>query len=447
MKVGMVTAMTSAEGGRAEFVSSIRVGDFAYYVDSDGRKIICQVTSLISNTSGVSGRFKIVDVGGSLPKVYTELFMYEKPLNAGLIYIGTDTRGKEIKLPVNPFFLHVAVTGMTQQGKSHFTIVVVEEFLKQQIPCFVLDPQGDFIKLDGFSSNAVVSEDVHFDSLLEDLKRRKTVVYNLQGLPYKAKAQKAYPLLAELMATKEREYANQVNPEIPPVITVLDEAEIFAYRYCKDTERQCKDTLVDIGKRGAKYGLGLILVSQRFPQLDLELRSQCNSAVMFHLTDVSSRNALRLLPYVGLIELEKIRNFVPGQCLLAGRLAENPITVLVRDIQTKRSKNLNFEEILGLHTPTPKLDPAMVEFHPMFHQNQTRKEDAKPHCPGCGQVLVFNTHSRMYECENSDCDVIEIKGGTLEEKNGSWELKDARVLRSGVVKHARMAEAEAKVAK
>jgi len=414
--------------GKAEFMPTVRVGDFVYYyvagnIGSDRRRVMCQVTSLKSAPfKGIHGSFKILDIDGGMPKTYAELYMLLTPLDTGYLEIGKSTRGRTVKLMVNPFFIHVLIAGMTSMGKTHLQTVLQEEFLKQRIPSLVIDSQGELIHLNEFSPDAIVAEELKFDDLLGYIKQRKTVVYNLQGLPYQVKAKRAYEVLSQLMSAKEQDYKYAENDvkalEILPVLVDVDEAEIYAPDYLKGTgDPQCKATLIDIAKRGSKYGIGLILATQRPPQLELELRSQCNSAVVFHVYDDGSRKVLRMLPYISTLELNRVKNFDRGQCLIVGQLVAHPIMVNVRDIQTRRAKNVNFEEILGLEklvqpeeasSPGETILPGKAEIQVM---NKGASVDVSALCPDCKKPLTYK--NGKWVCTNEDCRVIEVRAGKV----------------------------------
>ena len=353
MLVGRVTSV-SGLSGRAEFTPKVKVGDFIYYLTESDAKIVCQVTSLATSPfKGLNGYFKILDVSGDTPRAWTELYLLQKRLDVGYIDIGETPKSLKVKLRVNPFFRHVLVAGITQKGKTHLQIAVQEEFLRHQVPSLVVDSQGEFVHLNKFSKNAVVVEDIRFEDMLGHLKQRKTVIYNLQGLSYPVKAKRTYEVLIQLMEAKEQDYKQAEDDirllEIPPLIVDVDEAEIYAPElYTSILDPQCKEALVDIAKRGSKYGIGLIVASQRPPQLNVDVRSQCNSAIMFHINDMGSRKVLGILPYITRFELNRVKNLLRGQCLITGELVEHPILVYVRDIKTRRAKKTNFEDMLGL---------------------------------------------------------------------------------------------------
>jgi len=353
MLVGRVTSV-AGWSGQAEYTEKLSVGEFIYY-QANGRKVICQVTSLsVQPFKGFHGTFKILDSTANLPKIWTNLYLLQEKIE-GHIYIGLTGKGEPVRLRVNPLFRHVLVAGKTGQGKTHLQIVIHEELLKCGVPSVIIDTHGEFIHLNKFNSNAIVCEDMRFTDLLSHLKFKKTVVFNLQGLSYSSKTRMCYEILSQLMSAKERDYKEAENDvrllQIPPVIVDIDETEIYAPEHgIKAMNKDCSNTLKDVAERGGKFGIGLIVNAQRAPGLHYDVRSQCNSAMIFQITDSGSRTVIGQLPYITNFDLRRIKDLPLGQCIVTGEMVSHPLHVLVRDIETKRAKNLDFENILGLQS-------------------------------------------------------------------------------------------------
>lgn len=334
---------------------------------------MCQIVKLKSSQQqGFLGSFIILDASAQLPKVWANLYLSEQTMQ-GRIEVGI-SNGKPVKFRVNPFFRHMLVAGKTSQGKTHVEIAMHEEFLKLQVPSIVIDTQGEFIHLNQFSSQAIVVEDIRFEDLISHLQSKRTVVVNLQGLSYSSKAQRCYEILSELKIAKEKDYKQAEGDtkllRIPPVIVDIDETEIYAPEpRSKQISIDCRDCLIDIAKRGGKMGIGLIVSSQRLPGLHYDVRSQCNSAMIFQITDTGSRIVLSQLPYISAFDLKRVKNLQRGECIVTGEAVPHPLTLTVRDIKTPRARNLNFEEMLGL-TPLRIRKSKVVDDEKEFQQFQ-----------------------------------------------------------------------------
>lgn len=362
----MVGRILSVNGlfGQAEFTENVTNGDLLYYRAND-KKFMCQVTRLSRTSSkGLYGVFRILDLGAVLPRIWTNLYLLQQKLD-GHINIGETEKGVPINLRVNGLFRHVLIAGKTGEGKTHVEICMHEEFLKLNIPSIAFDTKGEMVHLDKFDSNAIIVEDLEFEDLLTYLIKKKTVVFNLQGLSYPQKAQCCFEVLSQLRAAKENDYKQAENDvhtlRLPPIIVDIDETEIYApNRVVKTINVPCRELVIDYAKRGGGYGLGLIVNSQRLPGLHHDVRSQCNSAIIFQVTDSGTRTVLSQLPYITEFDLNRVRDLQLGQCIVTGDIVDHPVFVNVREIKTQRAKSLNFEKMLGLQSTT-QVEPEELE--------------------------------------------------------------------------------------
>jgi len=356
--------------GEAEFVPTVKSGDFIYYKGREKDKVLCQITNMDQTPlKGLVGTFEILDPTADIPKVLDNL--YQSDNTTGQINIGLTDRNVPVNLRINPFFQHVLVAGKTNRGKTHVQIVLHEEFLRLKVPSIVIDPQGEFIHLNQFSPDAIIVEEMRFEDLLSHLKFRRTIVFNMQGLPNPSKTRRCFEILSQLFIAKENDYkqaeGDKKSLQLPPIIVDIDETEIFApdLQATAAGDKICKDSIVNIAKRGGKLGIGLIINSQRLPGLHFDVRSQCNSAIVFQITDSGSRIVLSQMPYITNYDLKRVKSLSRGTCIVTGEFVDHPLLVRVRDIKTPRAKDLDFEGMLGLRVAEEKeaenLEPLIIE--------------------------------------------------------------------------------------
>lgn len=379
MQIGRVLS-SSVSSGKAEFTLHANVGDFIYFVD-DNKQVLCQITSLQQSPfQGFTGYFRILDKILKPPRPYADLIL-NNDVNVGILNIGVDRNNRGMCLNLNPFFRHVLIAGKTQTGKTHISIALAEEFIKYKVPHIIIDPQGEFANL----KSAVVVENIETEDLLSYLQERKTVVVNLLGLPYLTKAHRIYDILSKLRNRKEEDYKQAGNEikllKIPPLLITIDEAEVFApSNYAKVLDVNTEELMKDLAKRGSKLGIGLIAISQRPPFFDIDVRSQCNSAIIFKLDDGGSIQVISKLGYVSRFDIRLVRRLKRGECIITGDLTLKPIVVKVRDIETKRAKDVNFAKILGVEEnhqteKKPKLDNFEIK---IGKEEESNLVDAPP---------------------------------------------------------------------
>jgi DNA helicase HerA-like ATPase len=289
----------------------------------------------------------------------TPIYIADEEVERGIFWIGQDERDLPVKISINPLFGHLLVAGTTTVGKTHLLLILCEEFIPHRVPCLVIDPHGEFIHLPEFNRERVeLVEDLRMENLAAMMQQRKIVVWNLLGLTKKEKVQRVAALLTALMTAKENDYRqadeDMMLLELPPMFVMIDEADIFAPNFRKQMRepREAVGPVMDILNKGAKFGLGAIVATQRITRMEIDVRSQCNSAFIFRMSnDPGSLQAVHSIDYIPKPAIEKIKGFAEGQCIVAGILVHRPRVVFTRDIKTKRAKNRNYEKMLGIERP------------------------------------------------------------------------------------------------
>ena len=118
-----------------------------------------------------------------------------------------------------------------------------------------------------------------------------------------------------------------------PILVVIDEAHLFVP---EGEDSPAHRTLSAIAKEGRKYGVGLLLVSQRPSELDSTVLSQCGSLIAMRLTNASDRS--RVASSVpddlgGLIDL--LPSLRTGEGIFLGEIMPIPTRVRVREAHNK----------------------------------------------------------------------------------------------------------------
>jgi DNA helicase HerA-like ATPase len=396
---------------RAEFTEDAMEG-MLIAIQRGGRRYIGKIEKIETlKFRGLSGYIYWLDYMERPPRTMTEIFVADEEFERGHLHIGNDYRDIKIRLRVNPLFAHLLVAGMTTAGKTHLMIVLCEELGPLRVPCLVIDSQGEMVNLPEIDPERyIVVEDLRIENLISYMQHKKIVVYNLLGYTKKAKAARVGELLRELILAKERDYqqANE-NPlllKLPPIFVMIDEADLFAPNWRKIRMDgglgEAVGPIVDILERGAKFGLGAIVSTQRITRLDIDVRSQCNSAAVFRLIDAGSIRAIHAIDYIPKEEVNKVKSLEQGHCILAGIIMKRVRRIMVRDIVTKRAKHRDFEKQLGIEEPQPKeheirfiqteegaiVDEATGEvIHSGLERLSERDKAAFEDAPGDGIVL------------------------------------------------------------
>ena len=135
------------------------------------------------------------------------------------------------------------------------------------------------------------------------------------------------------------------NNKLLPTVLVMEEAHNFVSRYNPDSEdlspsRLCSQTFEKIAKEGRKFGLGLMLSSQRPSELSPTVLSQCNTFLLYRL--VNDRDQELVKKFVP-DNLGSILNELPvlptKKAILLGWAAPIPILVDMNELKKEHQPN------------------------------------------------------------------------------------------------------------
>jgi len=129
----------------------------------------------------------------------------------------------------------------------------------------------------------------------------------------------------------------KLNDEVIPTVLVMEEAHSFITRYNSETQEKtsaiCTKAFEKIAREGRKFGLGLVLSSQRPSELSPTVLSQCNSFILHRISNDRDQQLVgKLLPdnFKGL--LRELPSLPTQKAVLLGWVSELPILMKVRNI-------------------------------------------------------------------------------------------------------------------
>ncbi len=115
-----------------------------------------------------------------------------------------------------------------------------------------------------------------------------------------------------------------------PVLLVYEEAHKYVPNSSTAKYRAAQDSIERIAKEGRKYGVSLMLASQRPSEISETIFSQCNNFAAMRLTNPSDQNYVKkLLPdSMGSI-VDSLPSLQTGECLLTGEAVVMPCIVKI----------------------------------------------------------------------------------------------------------------------
>lgn len=140
-----------------------------------------------------------------------------------------------------------------------------------------------------------------------------------------------------LRCAKDRKEA--VNNDIP-LLLVYEEAHKYVPNSDLLKYRASKHSIERIAKEGRKYGVSLLLASQRPSEISETIFSQCNNFLAMRLTNPNDQNYVkRLLPDTLGNLIDKMPTLKAGECLLIGESVILPSIVQIDRCSPKPSSN------------------------------------------------------------------------------------------------------------
>lgn len=139
-----------------------------------------------------------------------------------------------------------------------------------------------------------------------------------------------------------------------PTVLVMDEAHTFIKRYKDDAEEQdasaasCQ-VFERIAREGRKFGLGLVLSSQRPSELSPTVLSQCNTFLLHRISNDRDQDLVyRLVPDNLRGLLRELPSLPSQHAILLGWASELPVLVKMHDLpqwQRPRSDDPDFWDV------------------------------------------------------------------------------------------------------
>lgn len=131
-----------------------------------------------------------------------------------------------------------------------------------------------------------------------------------------------------------------------PFMIVCEEAHNYIPKSGGAEYNASKKSIERIAKEGRKYGLSLMVVSQRPSEVSETIFSQCNNFISLRLTNVNDQNYVKaLMPDNSNAIADILPNLGQGECLIVGDAALIPTTVkLDKPNPEPKSQSINFQD-------------------------------------------------------------------------------------------------------
>ena len=210
------------------------------------------------------------------------------------------------------------------------------------------DPRFGFLFPEGRMDNQGLSE--LFKELLGFANDTQMTIVDLSGLPS--------DVLSVIVGTICRlafEYKYwDVDPHNLPLTIILEEAHNYLPNTDLARHRICLERVERVAKEGRKYGVSLVIISQRPSELSETVLSQCANFVAMRLTNPDDQMYVRrLLPDFLAVSVDMLPYLRTGEAVFVGEAVELPIRVRIEPPPDPQPKSHDVKYLKGWTAGVP----------------------------------------------------------------------------------------------
>ncbi|GAB3333641.1 ATP-binding protein [Marivirga atlantica] len=205
------------------------------------------------------------------------------------------------------------------------------EFLIARIRTMLADSRMDAV----IGDEIEIELDKWLENYIGESDKKSIVIIDLSLVPAEI-THVTTSVIARIVFEALQRY-RKINKKTLPSVLVMEEAHSFITRYNDSSDGNssstCTKVFEKIAREGRKFGLGLVLSSQRPSELSPTVLSQCNSFILHRISNDRDQELVgRLLPdnFRGL--LRELPSLPSQKAILLGWASELPILMKVRDL-------------------------------------------------------------------------------------------------------------------
>ncbi len=185
-----------------------------------------------------------------------------------------------------------------------------------------------------------------FIGIVEKENNKHIRVIDISGLPNEVAG-----LLTAIIARLLFQYKlwqNKEERKKDPLLLVCEEAHRYVPNYGEAQYKEAQSAIRRIAKEGRKYGIGLMLVSQRPSDVESTVLSQCNSWIILRLTNSNDQSHVSSFLPDSLSGLTRIlSSLTRREAVFVGEAAALPSRIKIRKLEKEQlpdSDDIDFVE-------------------------------------------------------------------------------------------------------
>lgn len=236
--------------------------------------------------------------------------------------------------------------------------------IRHTLATFLRDVLGMEAKMEaGLSDEAVLAKDIlpFYDRQRTGAAAANVVIVDLSLLASEV-LENVTALLGRLIhefMQRLSDPASGVGRGEFPVVLVLEEAQNYIREGWKSEEDSISKKVFErIAREGRKFGLGLVVASQRPSELSKTVLSQCNSFIVHRLQNPEDLRYFReIVPGIYGQLLDQLPALAPRSALVLGECVQAPVLVEMREVNPPpRSKNPKFYKSWSTEAAMPNVE-------------------------------------------------------------------------------------------
>ena len=193
-------------------------------------------------------------------------------------------------------------------------------------------------------------------------------------------------VIGRLMLEALQRHTKRSNSVLPTVL-VLEEAHKFIRRDANVGEIEqahelCRQTFERIAREGRKFGMGLVLASQRPSELSPTVLAQCNSFLLHRIVNDLDQKLVRELVPDKLSDLLRELPTLPSQqAILLGWAVSTPVLVKIQDLESKNRPRSDDPKFWSAWKNTKSPSANWSEIAADWGPTKNKENDEQPEDP------------------------------------------------------------------
>ena len=171
-------------------------------------------------------------------------------------------------------------------------------------------------------------------------------VVDLSGVPNEVAGAASAAIARTLFSVKL--WQTPTERESNPILLVCEEAHRYVPNLGEAQYEAAQEAVRRLAKEGRKYGIGLMLVSQRPSEVEATVLSQCNTWIVLRITNDADRDHVRSILPDSLAGLTKVLSGLRRrEAIFVGQATMLPSRILIKHLEKEnlpRSHDINFDK-------------------------------------------------------------------------------------------------------